>query len=284
MTDALDQAQQAYATFIESFRSVVLATVGPGGRPHASYAPFVSDERRQLYCLVSGLAEHTSNLQATGRACALFIEDEAGAAQIFARRRLTYDCRADFVPVGDPLRADIARRFTERFGGIARQLLSMPDFRPVRLVPESGRFVIGFGEAFEVQGADLSRLVHRGGGAGGGGHGHGQAPGHAGHGASEADDAIGSDGRLPAAAARRIVEHMNADHAAALLGYARVHGGRPDVSTARLVAIDAGGLDLVVDAGRGEERLRVAFKQPLRRASEARGLLVRMAEEARAGG
>jgi putative heme iron utilization protein len=51
-----------------------------------------------------------------------------------------------------------------------------------------------------------------------------------------------------------------------------------------MVAIDAGGLDLVVDAGHGEERLRVPFAQPLRRASEARAVLVRMAEEARAGG
>jgi len=42
------------------------------------------------------------------------------------------------------------------------------------------------------------------------------------------------------------VAHMNADHAAALLGYARVHARRPDVTAARMVAIDAGGLDLVV--------------------------------------
>jgi putative heme iron utilization protein len=280
MPDPVAEAQQAYATFIDPFRSLVLATVGAGGKPHASYAPFVVDERRHLYCLVSGMAEHTGNLQAAGRACAMFIEDESGAQQIFARRRLTYDCRADFVPAGDPLRADIARRFTERFGGIAKQLLSMPDFRPVRLVPESGRFVIGFGAAFEVEGADLSRLVHRDGG--GGGHGHGAAP--AGHGAAPTDDLIPGDGRLPAVAEQRIVAHMNADHAAALLGYARVHARRPDVTAARMVAIDAGGLDLVVQAGRGEERLRVAFAQPLRRASEARSVLVQMAEEARAGG
>jgi heme oxygenase (biliverdin-IX-beta and delta-forming) len=272
MTDPVDEAQQAYATFLDAFRSVVLATVGAGGRPHASYAPFVRDERQHLYCLVSGMAEHTPNLQATGRACALFLEDEASAAQIFARRRLTYDCRADLLAADDPLRADVARRFTERFGGIATQLLSMPDFRPVRLIPEGGRFVIGFGAAFEVQGADLSRLVHQG--AGSGGHGHAAAP---------ADDSIASDGRLPAVAERRIVEHMNADHAAALLGYARVQGARPDATAARLVAIDALGLDLLVDTGRGQERVRVAFAQPLRRASEARAVLVRMAEEARAG-
>lgn len=271
MTDPADEAQQAYATFLDGFRSVVLATVGAGGRPHASYAPFVRDERRHLYCLVSGMAEHTPNLQATGRACALFVEDEASAGQIFARRRLTYDCRADFLAPDDPLRADVAQRFTERFGGIARQLLSLPDFRPVRLVPEGGRFVIGFGAAFEVQGADLSRLVHRGGGSGGG-HGHGAAP---------ADDVIASDGRLPEAAERRIVAHMNADHAAALLGYARAQGARPDATAARLVAIDALGIDLLVDTGRGQERVRVPFAQPLRRASEARAVLVRMAEEAR---
>ena len=286
MPDPLAIAQQSYATFIDPFRSVVLATTDAKGRPHASYAPFVVDEQRRFYCLVSGMAEHTGNLQATGKACVMFIEDESAAQQIFARRRLTYDCRADFVPAGDPLRADIARRFTERFGGIAQQLLSMPDFRPARLIPVRGRFVIGFGEAFEVEGADLSRLVHRGGG--GGGHGHGAQPaGHGvaptGHGAPPADDLIPGDGRLPAVAEQRIVAHMNADHAAALLGYARVHARRPDVTAARMVAIDAGGLDLVVQAGRGEERLRVAFAQPLRRASEARALLVRMAEEARAG-
>jgi putative heme iron utilization protein len=280
MPDPVAEAQQAYATFIDPFRSLVLATVGAGGKPHASYAPFVVDERRHLYCLVSGMAEHTGNLQAAGRACALFIEDESGAQQIFARRRLTYDCRADFVPEGDPLRADIARRFTERFGGIAKQLLSMPDFRPVRLVPESGRFVIGFGAAFEVEGADLSRLVHRDGG--GQGHGHGEAHGHGGHGAGTADDVIGADGKLPASAAWRIVQHMNADHGAALLGFAHVQARRPDVTAARLVAIDAAGLDLVVDAGRGEERLRVVFPEPLRRVSEARGVLIRMTEQARA--
>jgi putative heme iron utilization protein len=82
-------------------------------------------------------------------------------------------------------------------------------------------------------------------------------------------------------AERRIVAHMNSDHAAALLGYAHVHARRPDVTAARMVAIDAGGLDLLVEAGRGEERLRVPFAQPLRRASEARAMLVRMAEEAR---
>ncbi len=42
--------------------------------------------------------------------------------------------------------------------------------------------------------------------------------------------------------------------------------------------------DLVIEAGRGAERLRLDFAQPLRRASEARAVLVRMAEETRAGG
>jgi putative heme iron utilization protein len=274
MTDPADDAQQAYSSFLDGFRSVVLATVAPSGRPHASYAPFVRDERRHLYCLLSGMAEHTPNLQSTGRACALFVEDEASAAQIFARRRLTYDCRADFLAADDPLRAEVARLFTERFGGIARQLLSMPDFRPVRLIPEGGRFVIGFGAAFEVQGADLSRLVHQ---AGGGGHGHGAAP-------ALAEDAISSDGRLPAAVERRILEHMNSDHAAALLGYARVLAARPDATAARMVAIDALGLELLVETGRGQERLRLAFTQPLRRVSEARAVLVRMAEEVRVKG
>jgi hypothetical protein len=274
--DPLVAAQQAYDTFPDDFRSVILATVDAEGRPHASYSPFVMDERRRLYCLLSGLAEHTPNLEATGLASVLFLEDEKTAAQVFARRRLTFDCKAAFVPRDDPEHDETARRFVERFGTMGERLLSMPDFRFVRLTPIAGRFVIGFGAAYDIVGEALDRLEHRR--AEGRGHGeHGAHGAHAGH-----TDAESGGGGFDAASIAGIVEHMNADHGEALLGYARVHGGRTDAARARLVSLDARGLDLSIDAGRGDEALRVDFPRRLEHAGQARAMLVQLAAETRA--
>ncbi|MHC5212769.1 MAG: HugZ family pyridoxamine 5'-phosphate oxidase [Planctomycetota bacterium] len=270
-SDPLADAQQAYRTFPDGFRSVVLATVDGRARPHASYAPFVMDEQHRIHCLLSGMAEHAANVEATGRASVMFLEDESAAAQIFARRRLTFDCRAEFLAIGDPARDDVRRRFVERFGSMAERLLSMPDFRPVRFTPTSGRFVIGFGAAYDVDGGDLGQLVPQRGDRTG--HGHGK--GH-GHGAAPA-----ADGGLPEAAVAGIVEHMNADHAEAVLGYARFHGRRPDATAARLLGLDARGLDLHIDTPTGGEPLRVPFREPLQAVAQAKDVLIRMAQEAR---
>jgi putative heme iron utilization protein len=47
-----------------------------------------------------GLSAHTHNLQTTGLASVLLIEDEAEAPQVFARQRIAYDCQAALLPRG----------------------------------------------------------------------------------------------------------------------------------------------------------------------------------------
>jgi heme iron utilization protein len=89
-----DQLVQLYQDFPAQFKSVVLGTCSAAGDPQASYAPCVTDAERNIYIFVSGLSAHTQNLADTGKASALFIEDEAQTPQIFARKRLSYSCTA----------------------------------------------------------------------------------------------------------------------------------------------------------------------------------------------
>ncbi|MCB9898395.1 MAG: DUF2470 domain-containing protein [Planctomycetes bacterium] len=294
---ALARAQAEYATFTDGFRSVVLGTVGKDGEPLASYAPCVVDARRRIVCFVSGMSEHSATLEATRRASAMFLEDEAAAQQVFARRRLTYACAVEILTREHAEFAALAEAFVARFGGIAEQITAMGDFRAVRLTPESGRFVIGFGAAYTIDGSDLERLVPlrgAGHGHGGGGHagahghgphggGHGAAHGGGGHAHGAPPTPLGADGKLPAAAEARIVEHMNADHAEALLRYAHVLAGRSDVESASLRGLDARGLDLRVVAGGREETLRIDFDEPLASVDDARTTLVRLAQRTSAG-
>ena len=152
----------AYQTFSDPFKSVILGTVSAAGQPQASYAPFVKDEIGNLYIFVSGLSAHTQNLTATGKVSALFVEDEAQTPQIFARKRLSYNCTATLVARDSEHWQTLAQQFENRFGNIIEVMKGLADFRIFQLQPQSGRFVLGFGAAYDVDPNDLSQLIHKG--------------------------------------------------------------------------------------------------------------------------
>jgi len=157
---SLEKVQAEYAGFIDLFRSVVLCTVSADGAPDASYAPFVVDATKTFYIFVSGLSTHTTNLAATGKASILLIEDEAQTSEIFARRRLSFTCQATLLPREIPEWEAIANQFQAKFGELISMLRSLPDFRIYQLTPQSGRFVVGFGAAYQITGDNLNQLQH----------------------------------------------------------------------------------------------------------------------------
>jgi putative heme iron utilization protein len=152
-------ALTAYQGFTDLFQSVILSTVSEDRIPNASYAPFVMDESNNIYIYVSGLSTHTQNLYSFPKVSVLFIEDESQAQQIFARRRLTFDCEAKLVEQDTNLWNQIFNRFETRFGEIIRLFRDLPDFRIFQLTPHKGRFIMGFGAAYEVDPSDLTTLV-----------------------------------------------------------------------------------------------------------------------------
>ncbi|MEO1401630.1 MAG: pyridoxamine 5'-phosphate oxidase family protein [Cyanobacteria bacterium J06635_1] len=155
---AFEKIIAAYQAFPAQFQTLVLSTVGADGAPHASYAPFVIDSDKQIYIYVSGLAAHTGNLKRSGQASVLFIEDESSTEQSFARRRLTYQCRAAVLGRGSVQWNAIATQFETRFGDIIGMLKGLADFEIFQLAPRSGRFVLGFGAAYQVSPDDLDQL------------------------------------------------------------------------------------------------------------------------------
>ncbi len=157
-----DQLIEAYRSFPQQFSSVVLGTVSEAGVPQASYAPCVTDPEHNLYVFVSGLSTHTQNLSATGIVSALFIEDESKTQQMFARKRLSYDCTATLLDRDCERWAAIAQQFEDSFGDIVGVMKSLSDFRIFKLTPQSGRFVIGFGAAYDIDPEDFSNLIHQG--------------------------------------------------------------------------------------------------------------------------
>jgi putative heme iron utilization protein len=84
------------------------------------------------------------------------------------------------------------------------------------------------------------------------------------------------------AGAARAIEHLNDDHADALLEMAQALGGCPQASAARCLDADRTGLDLIASTPDGEVPVRVDYEEPIEAPEGLRKATVKLAQRARA--
>lgn len=146
-----DVIRQEMIDFRDAFKSVVLASVSQDGQAIASYAPLLRFEDR-FFIYISEVAEHYSSIKANPNAIeVLFLEDEASAKSVILRKRLRYRAKAIFREK-DALFDQIFDEFETNnpsAGGL-KSIRKMGDFHFVELLLEEGRFVKGFGAAYDV--------------------------------------------------------------------------------------------------------------------------------------
>jgi putative heme iron utilization protein len=146
--------------FLARFRTLLMATVSADGAPEASYAPFVRPDDNCFYVYVSGLSRHTGNLDASGRVSVLFIEDERNVKQLFARTRLTFDCRAETIERESERWQSVMDMFQDAFGNVIELIHPLTDFKLFRLRPQNGIYVRGFAQAYRVSDAAIENIEH----------------------------------------------------------------------------------------------------------------------------
>lgn len=132
----------------------MLSTINSDSMPAPSYAPFVSYDQH-IYIFISKLASHTQNLIDQPHVSVLMIEDEDNCENIFARLRLSYQITSKVVSRSDPLWQQVIQAMTEKLGEQVIQLSQLGDFVLFQLTPTSGRFVKGFGKAYQLEGENL---------------------------------------------------------------------------------------------------------------------------------
>jgi len=145
----LQAYQQQCQQLLMRLRSLALSTLSDG-EPEISYAPFWRDEKGVIYLYTSELAAHTHNLVAHARCSVMFIEDEAACRNVFARERLTFNCQVAEVSASEEHYTDVLDQMEAELGQTVSLLRGLPDFHLFALTPDSGRYVVGFGKAFDV--------------------------------------------------------------------------------------------------------------------------------------
>ena len=245
--DAPSNAERV-RTLLAASTDGALSTIArePAGHPFGSVVTFVVDDRGCPLVLMSTMAEHARNLDADDRASLLVTAGGDGAGRLAAARAtLTGPCRR--VPDDEQETATAAYRA----GHPDAFWADFPDFFVARLEPVSIRWVRGFGEMGWVD-------------------------------VDEYPDAV-PDPVAPAEAG--IVEHMNDDHADALVEITVHELGLVDVASVTQLSCDRYGFEVRII--HDDERVafgRIGFDEVLDDAADARGAMVRLTRAARAGG
>lgn len=143
------------------FKSAILGTHGSNGYPFSSYAPFYYDGI-VVYVFISNIATHTKNIHATPKASAFFVEDESITENIFKRKRISLQCDVKSINKKSEEFTKIMKEFQEKHpDGTLTMLMGMNDFNLYALTPIYGEATFGFGEAYNIGGEKMNKIVPR---------------------------------------------------------------------------------------------------------------------------
>lgn len=133
--------------FIGQFKSILLGTSDKENFPCISYSPFFR-HNGDNYIFISETVEHYDNLKTNGKIEVLFIEDESKTDFISIRKRLKYRAKANFL-YRDEKFEEIMDEF-QKIDPVIKMTRTMKDFHLVKLNFDTGRYVKGIAEAFDI--------------------------------------------------------------------------------------------------------------------------------------
>jgi len=249
-TAATDQPRAPEPTFAERARTLAyLARIGSlstqsrkqPGFPFGSVMPYGLDDHGRPILLISTMAMHTQNLQADSRASLLVTQEDAGDP--LGASRVTLVGNVLPVPAADV--AEARKLYLARYAN-SKYWVDFEDFAFYRMNVVDLYYVGGFGVMGWVSASEYDL--------------------------SQPDPLADS--------MAEIIQHMNADHKDTLVLLARELAGI-ESQEATMTAIDRLGFHLRLRAPDGMHGARIAFLREVHNPTEARKVLVEMAQQAR---
>ncbi|MGZ4956925.1 MAG: HugZ family protein, partial [Methylobacter sp.] len=80
----------------------------------------------------------------------MFIRPESESNNLFARERAVFNYKARKIERSEPLYTIQLKAFQDKFGEVVNLLQTLTDFHLFALCPESGRYIMGFGQAYMI--------------------------------------------------------------------------------------------------------------------------------------
>ncbi|MNI43402.1 Pyridoxamine 5'-phosphate oxidase [compost metagenome] len=143
----VEKNKENYLQFISNRKNLILSLIDDEGKPFISYAPFVKKDGK-LYIYISKIADHYRYMESNEFVDVLLIADESATNNKFATERVRWNCTSE--NIGNDGHDDIFELFNTDHGAKMMDLLRGLDFSLFEMNPLKGRYVVGFGMAFDI--------------------------------------------------------------------------------------------------------------------------------------
>ena len=235
-------AEQARTlAFKMSTATLCTMSIEPIGYPYGSFVTYALYNGNPIF-LISGLAEHTKNLDQDCKASLLIAEAGEGNPLALGRVTLMGECKRL-----DDVNKDEAREIFLSKNPDAKFYIDFKDFYFYMLEVSEIRYIGGFGRMSWIEDSQWFQ--------------------------AEADPLVSHS--------KDIIEHMNEDHADAMVLYCQTMSKATDTTAAVMTSIDRYGFEMSAHTSAGPRPIRLAFKNQVSDAEEARKELVSLVKEAR---
>src|ERR1051325_4303045 len=144
-----EQSERTLARLIRETRVAALGTLHDGEPNLAIVAYSFAEDFSVFYIHVSRLGKHTTDMENDPRVSLLIAETDDRRADPQTLARVSIRGTAEILPRDASGYAQVRQNYLERFPE-AEQLFSLGDFNLWKIMPKSGRFVVGFGRAFNL--------------------------------------------------------------------------------------------------------------------------------------
>ncbi|RXJ89063.1 heme iron utilization protein [Arcobacter sp. CECT 8983] len=152
--------ERSIKKFLENFQSLVISSLDEHNLPFTSYAPFVRKDNK-FYVYLSSMAKHSHNLTKNKNSSIFFIEDEQECENIFARKRVVYQCTTKKQARDTEEFKELISLFESKHGETVSMLKNMKDFSFFEFEVIKGEAILGFGKAFNLEKNNIFELIDR---------------------------------------------------------------------------------------------------------------------------
>jgi len=157
-----DEAADRAAGLVRRCRTAALGTLR-GGAPSVSMVPYaIVADPFSFVILVSSLAAHTKDLQASGEVGLMIVEPEGGAQPPHTLARVSMRGKAAPIVQDDPRYPAARSAYAARFPDMTN-LFYLRDFAFFAIAPTEVRVVTGFAQAASISPEALEHAVRENG-------------------------------------------------------------------------------------------------------------------------
>ena len=150
-------SEQTLARLIRNTRIASLGTIHEGKPNQAMVAIAFEKDFSVFHIHVSRLGKHATGMEQNPHISLLIVEADDGRQDPQTLARVTLHGIASVIPRNEPEHPRIKAIYLSRFPQ-AKGLFSLGDFNIWKISPISGRFVAGFGRAFNIVPAMLIKV------------------------------------------------------------------------------------------------------------------------------